>query len=77
LTGSGVDEAWTTGTQLAQAVVGLARDGQPFTRENLHRTYVALRRSSRLEQESRIAEKSRDGFIAAWSPEWWGWRWPV
>jgi electron-transferring-flavoprotein dehydrogenase len=62
LTGSGVDEAWTTGTQLAQAVVGLARDGQPFTRENLHRTYVALRRSSRLEQESRIAEKSRDGF---------------
>ena len=57
-----MDEAWTTGTQLAQAVVGLARDGQPFTRENLHRTYVALRRSSRLEQESRIAEKSRDGF---------------
>jgi len=62
LTGSGVDEAWTTGTQLAQAVIRLAQNDRPFTRENLEQTYVALRRSSRLEQESRIAEKSRDGF---------------
>jgi len=62
LTGSGVDEAWTTGAQLAQAVAKLARDSQPFTRENLERTYVALRRASWLEEEARIAEKSRDGF---------------
>jgi electron-transferring-flavoprotein dehydrogenase len=62
LTGSGVDEAWTTGSLLAQAVVRLARDGQPFTNGNLQRTYVALRRSSWLEPESRVAEKARDGF---------------
>jgi electron-transferring-flavoprotein dehydrogenase len=62
LTGSGVDEAWTTGAQLARAVVELARDSQPFTRENLERTYVAHRRGSWLEEESRVAEKSRDGF---------------
>jgi electron-transferring-flavoprotein dehydrogenase len=62
LTGSGVDEAWTTGTMLAQAVIRLARDCRPFTRENLERTYVTLRRSSWVERDSRIAEKSRDGF---------------
>ena len=62
LTGSGVDEAWTTGTLLAQAVVELSRQSQPFTRENLERTYVAQRRASWLEEESRIAEKARDGF---------------
>jgi electron-transferring-flavoprotein dehydrogenase len=62
LTGSGVDEAWTTGAHLAQAVVELASEGQPFTRENLQRTYVSRRRASWLEAESRIAEKARDGF---------------
>jgi electron-transferring-flavoprotein dehydrogenase len=62
LTGSGVDEAWTTGAQLAQAVLELERAGQPFTRENLERTYVAKRRASWLEEESLVAEKSRDGF---------------
>jgi electron-transferring-flavoprotein dehydrogenase len=62
LTGSGVDEAWTTGAQLAQAVVELARDSQSFTRENLERTYVARRRASWLAEESFIAEKARDGF---------------
>ena len=41
LTGSGVDEAWTTGTQLAEGVAELLKDGRPFTRENLERTYVA------------------------------------
>jgi electron-transferring-flavoprotein dehydrogenase len=62
LTGSGVDEAWTTGTLLAEAVVELARQSQPFTRQNLDRTYVARRRASWVEAESRVAEKSRDGF---------------
>ena len=40
LTGSGVDEAWTTGAQLAEAVIELCKQGEPFTRENLERTYV-------------------------------------
>ena len=30
LTGSGVDEAWTTGSQLAEAVLELLRAGKPF-----------------------------------------------
>ena len=62
LTGSGVDEAWTTGIQLAQGVIELLRERTPFTRENLERTYVARRRASWVEQEGRIAEKARDGF---------------
>ena len=62
LTGSGVDEAWTTGAQLAEAAVEILRRGEPFTRENLERTYVARRRASWVEEEGRIAEKARDGF---------------
>ncbi len=62
LTGSGVDEAWTTGTQLAEAVLELLRGGKPLSKENLERTYVARRRASWVEEEGRIAEKARDGF---------------
>jgi electron-transferring-flavoprotein dehydrogenase len=62
LTGSGVDEAWTTGTQLAESVLELLRAKKPFTKANLEGTYVKRRRASRLEQEARMAEKSRDGF---------------
>ncbi|HYE24375.1 MAG TPA: 4Fe-4S ferredoxin [Clostridia bacterium] len=62
LTGSGVDEAWTTGTLLGEAVVELLREGKPFTRENLETTYISRRRSSWLERESQIAEHSRSGF---------------
>ena len=62
LTGSGVDEAWTTGTQLAESVVELLKEGKPFTKENLETTYVARRRASWVEREARIAEKARDGF---------------
>jgi electron-transferring-flavoprotein dehydrogenase len=62
LTGSGVDEAWTTGAQLAEAALELYRAGQPLSKENLERTYLARRRSSWIEQEGRIAEKARDGF---------------
>jgi electron-transferring-flavoprotein dehydrogenase len=62
LTGSGVDEAWTSGVQLAEGVLELLRAGKPFTRENLAQTYEARRRASWLEREARIAEKSRDGF---------------
>jgi electron-transferring-flavoprotein dehydrogenase len=62
LTGSGVDEAWTTGAQLAEAVVELLKQKLPLNRENLERTYVARRRASWVEEEGRIAEKARDGF---------------
>jgi electron-transferring-flavoprotein dehydrogenase len=62
LTSSGVDEAFTTGVQLADAVVELLEAGKPFTRENLDAAYVARRRASWVEAEGRIAERARDGF---------------
>jgi electron-transferring-flavoprotein dehydrogenase len=62
LTGSGVDEAWTTGVHLGEAVLELQQAGKPFTKSNLEATYVARRRASWVEQEARIAEKARDGF---------------
>jgi electron-transferring-flavoprotein dehydrogenase len=62
LTGSGVDEAWATGAQLAESVLELLEARQPFTRENLEASYVRRRRQSWVEQESRVAERSRDGF---------------
>lgn len=62
LTGSGVDEAWTTGMQLGEAVLELLKSGHPFTRENLEEAYVVRRRSSWVESEGRVAEKARDGF---------------
>jgi electron-transferring-flavoprotein dehydrogenase len=62
LTGSGVDEAWATGTQLAEAVLELLKAKQPFTKQNLHDAYVNRRRASWVEREALVAEKSRDGF---------------
>ena len=62
LTGSGVDEAWTTGIQLAEGVLELMESNAPFTRENLNRTYVRRRRESWVEQEGLIAAHARDGF---------------
>jgi electron-transferring-flavoprotein dehydrogenase len=62
LTGSGVDEAWSTGTQLADAVVELLRAGKPFTRENLAATYETRRRASAVERGAREAENARNGF---------------
>lgn len=62
LTGSGVDEAWTTGMQLGEAVLELLRADKPFTRENLAATYETRRRASRVEQGAREAEHARDGF---------------
>ena len=62
LTGSGVDEAWATGTLLAEAVLELLKAKKPFTKENLEATYVQRRRASWVEQEAFVAEKSRDGF---------------
>jgi len=62
LSGSGVDEAWETGVQLAKGVLELLDKGLPFTRENLEKTYVSRRRKSWVESEGRMAEKARNGF---------------
>ncbi len=62
LTGSGVDEAWTTGTQLGDAVLELLRAGLPFTQQNLAATYEAKRRASWVERGAREAENARNGF---------------
>lgn len=62
LTNSGVDEAWTTGVQLGEAVIELLRSGQPFTDENLSATYGARRRASWVERGVREAENARSGF---------------
>jgi electron-transferring-flavoprotein dehydrogenase len=62
LTGSGVDEAWTTGAQLGEGVVELLRAGKHLTRENIEATYVARRRASWVESEAKVAEHARDGF---------------
>jgi electron-transferring-flavoprotein dehydrogenase len=62
LTGSGVDEAWATGVQLAEAVAELLRAGKPFTGENLESTYVRRRRASFVERGARAAKEARNGF---------------
>jgi len=62
LTGSGVDEAWTTGVFLAEGVLELLRGGRPFTRAMLEQAYVRRREESWLAEESRVAERARDGF---------------
>jgi electron-transferring-flavoprotein dehydrogenase len=62
LTSSGVDEAFTTGVQLAEGVIALLEAKAPLTKENLDRAYVARRRASWIESEGKVAEKARDGF---------------
>jgi len=62
LTGSGVDEAWTTGVQLGDAVLELLRAGKPFTKENLAATYEARRHASWVEQGAKQAANARNGF---------------
>ena len=64
LTGSGVDEAWTTGVQLGEAVLEILQAGQPFTKENLSATYEARRNASWVESVSQAqqAANARNGF---------------
>jgi electron-transferring-flavoprotein dehydrogenase len=62
LTGSGVDEAWTTGAQLGEAVLELLRTGCEFTQRNLAATYEKSRHASWVEKGAREAEHARDGF---------------
>jgi electron-transferring-flavoprotein dehydrogenase len=62
LTGSGVDEAWATGVQLAESVLELLRSDREFSRENLETTYVKRRRTSFVEQGAQAAKNARSGF---------------
>lgn len=62
LTGSGVDEAWASGVQLAEGVVELLKAGKPFTKDLLEEAYGARRRNSWLGKEADEAKKARDGF---------------
>ncbi len=62
LTASGVDEAWTTGVQLAESVLELLDCGEAFTAANLDRTYVARRRASWVDRELQTATHARGGF---------------
>jgi electron-transferring-flavoprotein dehydrogenase len=62
LTGSGVDEAWTTGVQLGESVIELLRAGKTFTQENLAATYEARRRASWVERGAEEAKNARNGF---------------
>ncbi|MBP1728968.1 MAG: Electron-transferring-flavoprotein dehydrogenase [Deltaproteobacteria bacterium] len=62
LTGSGVDEAWETGVQLAAGVVELVQQGRPFTGANLDAAYLSRRRSSWVEKEAEQAKHARNGF---------------
>jgi electron-transferring-flavoprotein dehydrogenase len=62
LTGSGVDEAWTTGVQLGEAVLELLRADKPFTKENLAATYETRRRASWVERGAQEAANARNGF---------------
>src|SRR5512138_1615536 len=62
LTNSGVDEAFTSGVLLGEAVIELLEAKRPLTKEHLDAACVARRRASWLEQEARVAEAARDGF---------------
>ncbi|HEY1575718.1 MAG TPA: hypothetical protein VGF82_01420 [Terracidiphilus sp.] len=62
LAGSGVDEAWTTGVQLGDAVIDLLRARRDFTQENLAATYEARRRASWVEKNARNTMNARNGF---------------
>lgn len=62
LTGSGVDEAWATGVQLAEGVVEILKAGRPFSKEALDAAYLQRRQSSWVGKEADGAKKARDGF---------------
>lgn len=68
LAGSGVDEAWTTGVQLGEAVIELLRAGRGFTQENLEETYEARRRASWVERNAHEARNARNGFHLGFVP---------
>ena len=62
LTNSGVDEAWASGVMLANAVIELAKEKKPFTKENLEATYLKTRRASKMDRDLKRATPARAGF---------------
>jgi len=68
LAGSGVDEAWSTGVQLAESVIELLRSRRGFTKENLAETYQKRRRASWVERNARSAMNARNGFHLGFIP---------
>ena len=68
LAGSGVDEAWTTGVQLAESVLELLRHRRSLTQENLAETYEKRRRASWVERNARNAMNARNGFHLGFIP---------
>ncbi len=62
LTNSGVDEAWHSGTLLAEGVINLLKKDEPFTKAALTSAYVKRRRADKLNAELQAAKKARDGF---------------
>lgn len=68
LTGSGFDEAWATGVQLAEATIELLKEGKSFSQFHLEETYLKRRRSSWVEEEAQQAKKARDGFTRGLIP---------
>jgi len=62
LTNSGVDEAWKSGSLLAESVLEILENKLEFTKENLEKTYLKRRRESWLEADAKIAMHARDGF---------------
>ncbi len=62
LTGSGVDEAWATGVQLAEGVIEILKQGKQFSAENLDAAYLGRRRTSWVETEAEQAKHARNGF---------------
>ncbi|MBF0432329.1 MAG: 4Fe-4S ferredoxin [Fibrobacteria bacterium] len=62
LSNSGVDEAWKSGVLLAEGVISLLKNNEPFTKENLERAYVGPRRKSWIHTDNIKAKGARDGF---------------
>ncbi len=62
LTNSGVDEAWKSGSLLAESVLELLEKGESFSQDNLEKTYIKRRKESWLEKDATIAMRARDGF---------------
>ena len=48
--------------QLAEGVIELVKNQQPFSKENLDQAYGQRRRDSWVEKETKKAQKARDGF---------------
>jgi electron-transferring-flavoprotein dehydrogenase len=72
LTNSGVDEAWKSGSLLAESVIELLKNNKPFTKANLEKTYVQKRRESWLEKDAIIAMNARNGFQKGFIRGMWG-----